>query len=216
MSISRSLLASLGSLSVLGGIWWSLYGCAAVRSEPQPQSQPATTFYVYDDAGSELNNGTWSNYMPAEAANDIHIDTDCRDNPKTGSSCVRIEVSLAQSSWAGVAVASSPNYWGETPGPGFNLVNAKKLAFWVRGNQGGERVQFKMGIAGDKPCGDSCQTNETDWIELTHDWQLVEMPLQGDLSRIITPFVFVVDDDHNDRDKPIVFFIDGIQYKMGD
>ena len=60
----------------------------------------------------------------------------------------------------GVAWQHPVNDWGDEPG-GFDLTGAEKLTFWARGAEGGERLDFGVGLIGDdKPYPDSMQVRK--------------------------------------------------------
>lgn len=172
-------------------------------------------WYVYRDADSPENHGEWSNWLPKEASQMIKLSLVDKANPMSGAHAIRVEVTFAFPGWCGIAVASQPDCWGETPVPSFDLRKAKRLVFSARGEKGDESIQVKVAITGDKPYGDSAKIPAaTRWIALTKDWKQYDLPLKGyNLSRVITPFVFVTDMSHNDAPK-ITFYMDEIYFEM--
>ena len=175
-------------------------------------------WYIYKDADSTENHGEWTNWMaerdPATMMTLSLVDS---GRPYSGrGSSIRATVNFQSSSWGGIAVASNADYWGETPSDiAYNLSGARRLVFRARGKRGGEMIQVKVAIAGDKPYGDSSKTPAaTNWIRLTSDWQRYELSLDGyNLRRVITPFAFVTNRVHNERDT-IVFYLDDIYFEM--
>jgi hypothetical protein len=185
--------------------------CAQGSKKKEPRR-----FYVYSDAGAKGNHGEWTNFMPKEAGKMIKLSLVEKANPYSGSTCIRVDVQWVEPYWCGVVVASMPEYWGEKPGKGYNLRKAKKLVFHARGLKGGEVIQVKTAIAGDKRHGDSTLiAPATPWRKLTTKWQRFELDLEGyDLRRVITPFCFVTSKDYNPQ--PITFFLDEIYFEMRD
>ncbi|MEI8209583.1 MAG: hypothetical protein WCG16_10290 [Methylococcales bacterium] len=176
--------------------------------------------YVYKDGDYAENHGIWANIMPKEAAETGSIAFKPFFKPgydgKGNAVKVVADVSKAPN-WIGLVVSVKENYWGEKPAEGLNLSKAKKLVFYAKGNQGGEQIQVKAAIASDKQYGDSAELPITSvWLTLKKDWERFEIPINGiDLSRVITPFVLVINQDHN-QEKPITFFVDEIYYEVAE
>jgi hypothetical protein len=172
---------------------------------------------VYDDADSDGNHGEWTNLMPAEAGKMIGLNLVNGTDPASGSSSVRIEIKFVSPWWCGIAVASVADYRGDKPSAAaYNLQGARKLVFKARGEKGGESIQVRVGITGDQKYGDSLRVPaSTRWLTLTTDWRSYELDVTGlDLKRIITPFVFVTNRDHN-PESSLVFHLDEIYFEMG-
>ena len=94
---------------------------------------------------------------------------------------------------------------------GYDLTGAKKLTFWARGAQGGEKIaEFKVGgITGEYPDTDSSSIGP---IELTKEWQKYTIDLDGkDLSHIIGGFCFAASKDDNPNG--FVIYFDDIIYE---
>lgn len=174
---------------------------------------PATDrWYVYRDVCSVENHGEWTNWMPTESGDMITLDLTSNEAPFYGSTHVAVSLSFSEPYWAGIAVASFPDYWGEQEADdAFDLSDFNVLVFHARGRQGGEKIRVQVAIAGDKPYGDSALTAPgTGWLELAADWGRYELRLDGyDLRRVITPFVFVSSRDANTRGQ-IEFDLDEI------
>lgn len=182
----------------------------AVAQEPREEK-----WYVYRDSTSKENHGVWSNFMPAEAGKIIKLSLVHQTDPQAGDSCIRVDVKWQEPFWAGVAVSCAANYWGETASAtAFDLRRAKKLVFFARGARGGESIQAKVAIAGDKTHGDSARhPAETEWLVLTKSWKRFEIDLTGkNLERVITPFTFVSSKDRSPGD--FTFFLDEIYFVM--
>ncbi len=137
----------------------------------------------------------------------IKMDADCTESPKDGATCLKCTFDSADN-FGGVVWQSPENDWGDEKG-GLDFTSAKKLTFWARGSEGGEKVEFKFGILGkEKKFPDTAGDAKT--LTLAKDWTKYEFDLIGkDLRRIKTPFVWVVEG----HGKPTTFFVDGIQYE---
>jgi exo-beta-1,3-glucanase (GH17 family) len=178
-------------------------------SLPQPQSP----FNVYTDLGDPGNHYAPTGWMGDYQ--DITMTQDWTADPHSGRTCIRVVYSGAASQgngWTGVYWQDPVNNWGKTPGPiGYDLSNLSKLTFWVRGDRGGERIEFKVGgITG--PYGDSLQPAlSTGVLTLTTSWQLVTIDLTGqDLTHIIGGFVWVANTTNNPNGA--TFYLDDIVY----
>ena len=175
---------------------------------------PATGFKgfpVYTDAKSPDNHYIASGYMGDYS--DVKIDGACFDNPHSGTTCIKITYSNAASNgarWAGVQWQSPANNWGDRKG-GFDLTGARKLVFWVRGANGGERVEeFKIGgITGLYPDSDIAGIGP---VMLTQEWKRYEIDLNGkDLSYISGGFCWATNVDVNPEGA--VFYLDDVKYE---
>ena len=80
---------------------------------------------------------------------------------------------------------------------------------WARGEYGGERVKFGVGLLGkDKAHPDSGITSADD-IVLTAEWRRYRVPLKRlDLSSIKTGFVVTI----NGRRSPVTVYLDSIRF----
>lgn len=98
---------------------------------------------------------------------------------------------------------------GEKPG-GWNLTGAKQLAFWARGEKGGEVVSFQLGLLGrDKHFFDTAQ-GKLEGVRVTPEWKEYRIDLAGkDLTRIKTGFAWVA----AGQGAPITFYLDDIRYE---
>lgn len=174
-------------------------------------------WYIYKDADFLENHGEWTNVMPEQGSKMIRLNRVDTTDPASGSTSIRVDVRFAEPWWSGLAVASVADYWGEKPSTAaYNLQGARKLIFSARGARGGEGIQVRLGITGDKPYGDSLKLPaSTRWLKLSKEWQRFELDLSGlDLKRVITPFVFVANRDYN-PDGGLSFHLDEIYIEMG-
>ncbi|MCF7870549.1 MAG: hypothetical protein K9L95_01155 [Candidatus Omnitrophica bacterium] len=171
-------------------------------------------FYVYADSSSLDNHFIPSGWMPATAAKDIRLNTNWKNLPFSGSTCIRVEYeNNSGTRWAGIYWQQPANNWGTVPKAGYDLQGAQKLTFWARGDQGGEVIyEFKMGglSSGQYPDSDSASIGP---IELSKEWEKYKIDLRGrDLSYVIGGFAWATNIDVNDPEG-IVFYIDEIKYE---
>ncbi|HEX8341219.1 MAG TPA: glycoside hydrolase family 2 TIM barrel-domain containing protein [Tepidisphaeraceae bacterium] len=160
---------------------------------------------VYAD-GMGAPKFVWSGWMGKHEA--IAMDEKSTDNPHAGATCMKAQFK-SPDNFGGIIWQSPANDWGDNPG-GFNLTGATKLSFWARGETGGEKVDFVMGvIKADKPYHDSASA-ELRGVALTNEWKQYEIDLNGkDLSSIKTGFGWVVPG----QGKPVTFYLDDIKYE---
>lgn len=137
----------------------------------------------------------------------IAIDPKSTEKPKSGATAMKCEFKSADN-FGGVVWQSPANDWGDVAG-GLDLTGAKRLAFWARGDAGGEKVEFKFGIIDKaKPFHDTASGAMAVTLEKT--WKRYTIDLAGkDLRRIKTGFVWVV----GDAGKPVTFYLDDIKYE---
>lgn len=171
-------------------------------------------FYVYSDSGSLDNHYIPSGWMPATAARDLRLDTNWKNYPFSGDSCIRVEYkNTSGTRWAGIYWQHPANNWGSAPDAGFDLQGATKLTFWARGDKGNEVInEFKIGgiSSGDYIDSDSASAGP---IQLSDEWKQYSIDLTGrDLSYIIGGFAWATNIDVNDPEG-VVFYIDEIKYE---
>jgi hypothetical protein len=155
--------------------------------------------------------GVTSGYIPSGwmgNAAAVAMDEKHTINAKEGATCLKVDYRAADN-WAGVVWQSPANDWGDAPG-GHNLTGAKKLTFWARGEQGGEKVNFLVGIIGsEKKYPDSDKAELKD-VTLTKDWQPYSIDLEGkDLTQIKTAFGWTL----AGQGKPVTFYLDEIRFE---
>lgn len=198
-----------------------------ISNESKAPPPVGPRWYVYRDSDAPDNHGFWTNYLVDPRIEEKRVRQIInrimnpslveRARPVEPATWVKVDVSLQDEfQWVGLAVASQENYWGDTPGPGFDLSAARKLVFRARGQEGGESIQVKVAICGDKKYGDSARIPAaTEWITLTPNWRSYELDLKGtDLRRVITLFAFVADKAHNPQGA-LTFYLDEIYFDMG-
>jgi len=168
-------------------------------------------FVVYTDKGSPNNHFIPSGWMGD--AQDASFDDAYTENPNSGKSCIKIVYSPGASGgnrWAGIYWQNPANNWGNKKG-GFDLTGAKKLTFWAKGEEGGERIEeFKMGgITGDYPDSDTAGIGP---VFLTKEWKKYTIDLGGkDISYISGGFCWATNLDMNPNG--CTFYLDDIIYE---
>lgn len=159
-------------------------------------------FVVLGEGNSPYVPSGWMGEIKA-----IRLDSQCPEQPRVGTTSTKAEYDRADG-WGGVVWQNPANDWGDRPG-GYDLTGAVKLAFWARGQSGGEKVKFGFGaLSPEKKYHDSAKGE----IEatLTKKWKQYSIDLKGkDLHRIKTGFLWLV----AGQGKPIVFYLDGVQYQ---
>lgn len=189
-------------------------------------------WYVYRDGGASDNHGQWTFYLvdptipPARVAqamnNILAPNLVYRPGPHEGTTCAKFDIHLqAEFQWVGLAV-TGPNYQQARSGlafdlkGAFDLSKARRLVFWARGERGNEYVQVKVAVFAGVPNGDSAQIPAaTRWIPLTTVWTRYELELAGmNLTRVVSPFVFVVDKAHNPGGA-VTFYVGDVYFEMG-
>ena len=170
-------------------------------------------FNVYTDFGDPRNHYTPSGFYGDYGA--IKLTENWKITPHSGKTCIQVVysgIATQRNGWAGVYWQQPENNWGKFPEPtGYNLSHISKLSFWVRGQLGGERIQFLVGgIQG--PYGDSLQPAvNTPIITLTTSWQLNTISLEGkNLAHIIGGFAWVA--YNTDNPHGATFYLDDIVY----
>jgi hypothetical protein len=137
----------------------------------------------------------------------LELDGTYADEVHDGSTAIRMRYT-GTFGWVGVAWQDPPNNWGEQDG-GHDLTGAQALELWARGEYGGEKVTFGVGLIGnDRPHPDSA-TVKTGTIELTSEWERYEIEVGGeDLSSLKTGFVVTL----QGRRTPVTIYLDSIRY----
>ena len=159
---------------------------------------------VYDDS---FDTGPWAPSGWMGNVDALSVDGKHDNNTKTGEHCIRIRYEDVFN-WAGVAWQHPPNNWGDMDG-GHNLDGATALEFWARGEYGGERISFGVGLLGDDRAYPDSAIEKVENVTLTDDWALYRVPLEGaDLSSIKTGFFVSIEG----RRTPVTLYLDDIRY----
>jgi hypothetical protein len=161
-------------------------------------------FPVYED-GFEAMPWVPSGWMGG--TEHLVVDGENADNPHRGKAAIKMRYE-GKYGWVGVAWQDPPNNWGDIDG-GHNLDGATALEVWARGEYGGEKVSFGVGLLGpDRPYPDSGITKVDD-IVLTREWKKYRVPLERmDLSSLKTGFVVTL----TGRSSAVTFYLDSIRF----
>ena len=169
-------------------------------------------FTVYQDKPSR-NHYYISGFMPDGEC--VSMDDSWQKDCHEGRSCIKAyfgrECATMHQAWAGVYWLQPANNWGDKKG-GFDLSGAKRLVFWAKGEKGGETITFKMGGVGvGRDFADS-DSNGTEPLKLTKDWQEYSIDLKGkELKRIAGGFAWIADVKNNGSNA--TFYLDDIYYE---
>ncbi len=138
----------------------------------------------------------------------LTMDPACADAPHSGKTCLKVLYD-APGMWVGVAWQHPANDWGDKPG-GYDLTGAKRLTFWARGAEGGEKLDFSVGLLeSDKKYPDSTKV-ELKGVKLKTEWKQYVIDLKGrDLTSIKTPFVWAL----GGRGRSVTFYLDDIRFE---
>jgi hypothetical protein len=176
------------------------------------QASNSTTFPVYTEWPMGPDNFVPSGWM-GDIGN-IGIYECERADPYSGEMAIRASFSpTGMLGWGGIYWQHPEGNWGTLEG-GHDLTGASRLTFWVRGEQGGEVVEFLVGGLGESsdPFPDTMQPARSSGpIVLFDTWQQVEISLaSADLSRVIGGFTWVANRCYNGE--PITFYIDDVVF----
>lgn len=193
-------------------------GLIALQAKAAPAKKKAATdtsvknvFYVYSDKGARVNHYIPSGWMGDYG--DIKIDDGNTSDPADGKTAIKITYSgkaTQGANWTGIFWQHPANNWGEKPG-GYDLSAYKRLTFWARGENGGERVaEFKVGgITGEHGDSDSGSVGP---ITLTKDWKKYTVDLADkNLSHIVGGFCWSASRDDNPNG--FVIYLDEVRFE---
>lgn len=185
-----------------------IFTTMAIKAQEVEYFEP---FNVYTDKNARTNHYIPSGYMGDYG--DILYNDSHGENPHSGASCIKIVYTpdVSQGArWAGIYWQNPANNWGARKG-GYDITGATRLAFWARGEIGGERIEeVKMGgISGAYPDSDTATVGP---IVLTKKWKQYEIDLTGkDLSYISGGFCWSTNLDVNPDG--CTFYLDDIRYE---
>jgi hypothetical protein len=179
-------------------------GTANVPLLVKGEMRPRMPVAVYEDGFEGM---PWAPSGWMGGVEHLRLDGDHADVVHEGDAAVRIRYE-GRFGWAGIAWQDPPNNWGERDG-GHDLRGATALELWGRGEYGGERVSFGVGLLEkDRAFPDSGIT-KVDGIVMTREWRRYRVPLKGmDLSRIRTGFVVTL----TGRETPVTIYLDSIRF----
>lgn len=195
------------SVAIVGLIYTMSYGEMKINKPTDAE------FYVYKNRGDRANHFVASGWMGDFG--DLKFNQgyypDAMDRSNT---CIKVTYSAEKkqgAGWTGIYWQCPANNWGDKKG-GYDLSGYSKVTFKVRGDKGTEFIDKFMvgGISGITEDGDS-DAAESEPIELSTEWKLIEIPLKGlDMRKIIGGFGFAINSEMNE--KGAAFYIDEIKY----
>lgn len=138
----------------------------------------------------------------------LDVDGNSSESVHEGSHAIRLHYS-GRFGWAGVAWQHPANNWGDMDG-GFDMTGATALEFWVRGEAGGERASFGVGLLEENTDYPDSVIVKTQMIELDADWKKFRIGFAegDDLSSIKVPFVVTIEG----RRKAVTLYLDSIRF----
>src|SRR5210317_1926336 len=98
---------------------------------------------VYEDS---LESMPWAPSGWMGNVRKLKLDGAFSDNTHEGNAAIRLRYTGTYN-WVGVAWQNPPNNWGDLDG-GYDLTGATALEVWARGEYGGEKVTFGVGLLG--------------------------------------------------------------------
>lgn len=177
------------------------------------QAQNKDYLPVYSDGDTNV---LWqpSGWMPAGEG--ISINLSFKDS---NNICIKVGFAPKKEPqrWVGI-------YWlpGSWEGPGINVYEflgvkkdaRVKLTFRAKGEEGGERVQFKVG--GVTTGNDSIEfAVSTSYKALSQSWESMEIDLSNeDLSNVVGGFCVVTSLAQNPKSSIVKFFLDDIKFEV--
>jgi hypothetical protein len=138
----------------------------------------------------------------------LTLDGRWRETVFEGSRAIRLHYS-SRRGWAGVAWQHPPNNWGDLDG-GFDLTGASALEFRARGESGGEKASFGVGLLDKKTDYPDSVIVKTGMIELGSEWKKYRIDfVEGDdLSSLKVGFVVTLEGQR----KPVTVYLDSIRF----
>jgi exo-beta-1,3-glucanase (GH17 family) len=192
---------------LLYGLSFIFAGCKC----PPPQIKGP--FYIYSDAGSSNNHFVPSGWMGDYQS--IVLDEAYTKDMVDGRTSQKWTYRYAgrTEKWSGVIWQNPRDNWnGDVPNSGYDLSKARYLEFYVRGEKGGEKINFGFGgLSGQYP--DSTGAHFKSMI-LSNEWTKVSIIVDDfDLSNIHNGFEWVIDGTQNPQED-IAFYLDEMKYKF--
>ena len=225
--VSNQCLNPDGAIFYLDDIKY-VYGEDQATRTPTPTPTGQYYFNVYTDKDVAGNHYLPTGFMGDFS--DITLNECWRDNVYSGSTAIRVHYAATgpeAKNWAAVAWVYPADNWGDKPG-GYDLTGADALCLWAKGEQGGEKIEFKIGSVGyesgtcvpqELDCGievpypDSvCPAVYEGVFTLTNQWEEYCLALDEsvDLSHVVGGFLWAA--ARNRNPDGATFYLDEIRY----
>jgi len=172
-----------------------------VKGEPRTR-MPVS---VYEDSFEDM---PWVPSGVMGNAKSLTLDGDWSESVYAGSSAIRMRYT-GRRGWVGVAWQHPPGNWGDEDG-GFDLTGASALEFWARGESGGEKASFGVGLLDKKTAHPDSVIVKTRMIELGSEWKKYRIGFgEGDdLSSLKVGFVVTLEGQRS----PVTVYLDSIRF----
>jgi hypothetical protein len=170
----------------------------------------AEDLVVYNEMPLNYN---WAIYEGSDGGHSLHIDKVNGGPAQNGDYCAKIVYDKNIEDNASLYItATGDNKRG--PNVGLNLVGAKKLVFYARGESGNEKVTFGYGFEPNN-IGFSDSSYPRKMETLSNYWQRFEYSLEDkDVRHINALFMFNVEKQYNFAGA--TFYLDNITYEYPD
>ena len=187
--------------------------------------------YVYKDFSDTENHFTQKAVVAGRDLSLVHdMDENWQEDPYSGDSCIRCEQITVQGDWGGwlflngylPAGSTVPELNdGSEDGQGMDLRGARKLHFFARGENGGERVEFfTCGFGYNVEHGgttvafpDSAPKQSLGYVTLSDKWEEYTLDLENvDLSYVVCGFGYVLSGTESGSGSQ-VFYLDEIAFE---
>lgn len=184
--------------------------------------------WVYKDFGDTENHFTQKAKMWGLNEGLVHdMNENWRDDPFSGTSCIRCEQETVYGDWGGWMFLNGYLEDGSTvprlndgsaAGQGLDLTGAETLTFYVRGEKGGEVVEFftcgfgRDGNTATVAWPDSAAQKSLGFVTLSDRWEAYSIDLESDdMSSIACGFGYVLSGGDSGLGTS-VFYLDDIRF----
>ena len=175
------------------------------------------TFKIYTEQLAATNN-----FIPSASYNGsdtMTFDYACAESPHTGETCVKItwngQSGVDGWKWNGLGWEwPEGRVWhhSDEEMQGYNLNGARFLKFWIRSEEPGLKLKFKLGHKLDSTCGEIPSYDLWTSIETTWTLKLIYIPPETDMSNITIGFAVFFNDTHDPGAPGLSFYLDDIEF----
>ena len=171
------------------------------------KGEPGTRFpvSVYEERFEHM---PWTPSGVMGNAKSLTLDGGWKETVFEGANAIRMHYA-GRRGWVGVAWQHPPDNWGDEDG-GFDLTGASALEFWVRGESGGEKASFSVGLLDKKTDYPDSVIVKTRVIELASEWTKFRIGFEegDDLSSLKVAFVVTLEGQRS----PVTVYLDSIRF----